>query len=135
MLPTASVPKLTLAAEKVTGALALPETLTLCVPALSVIVRTPEAGPTTIGEKMTAMVHDAAGAMLPMQLFVWVNVPVSATLVTCRGPVPELCTVTLFTLLEVPTICEENEIDAGVTVAAGAVPVPFSTSVCKGPKL
>ena len=130
-----SVPKLKLAAEKVTGALPLPDTSTLCVPALSVTVRTPEAGPTTAGEKVRTMVHNAAGAMLPLQLFVCVNGPVSVTLVTRSGPVPELCTVTLLVLLEVPMICAGNEIDAGAMVAAGAVPVPFSRSVCRGPRL
>ena len=70
VLPTASEPKLRLVEEKVTGALPLPVTLTVCVPALSVIVRTPEAEPTTVGEKTTEMVHDAAGAMLPLQVFV-----------------------------------------------------------------
>jgi hypothetical protein len=135
VLPSASDPKLKLVAEKVTGALPFPDRLTVCVPALSVIVRTPAAEPTTVGEKTTAMVHDAAGAMLPLQLFVWVNGPVIATLLTCSGPVPELCTVTLLALLELPMICEENAIDAGAMVAAAAVPVPLSTSVCKGPML
>jgi len=133
--PSASVPKLKLMGEKVTGALPLPVTLTVCVPALSVIVRTPEAEPTTAGEKVTAMVHDAAGAMLPLQLLVWVNGPVSAMPVICSGPVPELCTVTLLALLEFPITCEENEIEAGVMAATGAVPVPFRTSVCEGPWL
>ena len=65
VLPTASEPKLRLEEESVTGALPLPVTVTVCEPALSVIVRTPEAEPTTVGENTTAMVHDAAGAMLP----------------------------------------------------------------------
>lgn len=84
VLPSASDPKLKLAAEKVTGALPLPVTLTVCVPALSEIVRIPEAEPATVGEKMTAMLHVAAGAMLPLQLFVWLNGPVTATLVISR---------------------------------------------------
>ena len=46
VLPTASDPKLRLVDENVTGALPLPVRLTVCVPALSVIVRTPEAEPT-----------------------------------------------------------------------------------------
>jgi hypothetical protein len=135
VLPTASEPKLRLLEENVTGALPLPVTAMVCVPALSVIVRTSEAEPTTVGEKMTAMVHDAAGAMLPLQVFVWLNGPVTATLVTCRSPVPELCTVTFFAWLEVPMTCEEKESEVGVMVAAGAVPVPVSTSVCNGPRL
>lgn len=125
VLPNASVPKLKLVAEKVIGALPLPVRLTVWAPALSVIVRTPEAEPTTVGENTTAIVHEAAGSMLPLQLFVWVNGPVTATLATCSGPVPELCTVTLRTVLEVPNSCEENDKLVGDTVAAGVVPVPL----------
>jgi hypothetical protein len=135
VLPSARVPKLKLVAEKVTGALPLPDTETVCVPTLSVIVRTPEAEPTAVGEKTTEMVHDAAGAMLPLQVLVWMNGPVTATFVICSGPVPELCTVKLRAVLEVPMTCEEKESDAGVTDAAGTVPVPVSTSVCDGPML
>jgi hypothetical protein len=102
VLPIASVPKLRLVGENVTGALPFPVTLTVCVPALSVMVRTPEAEPTTVGEKTTAIVHVDAGAMLPLQLFVWVNGPVRAMLVICNGPVPVLCTVTLRAPLELP---------------------------------
>lgn len=135
VLATASEPKLRLLEETVTGALPLPVTATVCVPALSVMVRTPEAEPTTVGEKMIEIVHDAAGAMLPLQVLVWLNGPVTATFVTWSGPVPELSTVTFFAVLEVPMTSEEKESDVGVMVAAGDVPVPFSTSVCKAPWL
>jgi hypothetical protein len=40
------------------------------------------------------MVHDPAGATLALQVLVWVNGPVSAMLVICSGPIPELCMVT-----------------------------------------
>jgi hypothetical protein len=133
--PTASEPKLRLLEENVTGALPLPVTVTVCVPALSAIVRTPETEPTTVGEKTTAMVHDAAGATLPLHVFVWLNGPVTATPVTWSGPVPELCTVTFFAVLEFPMTSDEKESDVGVTVAACVVPVPFSASVCAGPRL
>jgi hypothetical protein len=135
VLLTASEPKLRLLEENVTGALPLPATVTVCVPALSVIVRTPEAEPTAVGEKTTEMAQDAVGATSPLQLFVWVNGPVSATPVTCSGPVPELCTVTFFAVLEVPMSCEEKERDDGVMVAVGTVPVPSSDSVCAEPRL
>ncbi len=126
VLPMASVPKLKLEAENVTGALPLPVTLTVWVPALSVIVTTPEAEPTTVGENTTAIVHEADGVMLPLQVLVWLKGPVTATLVTCKGPVPLLCTVMLRAALEVPSNCDEKDKLAGVTVAAGVVPVPLS---------
>jgi hypothetical protein len=129
VLPTASEPKLRLVGESVTGELPLPVTLTVCVPALSVIVRTPEAEPTAVGENTTEMVHEAAGARAALQLFVWPNGPATATLVTCSGPVPLLCTVTLRAVLEVPNNCEEKGKLVGVMVAAGVVPVPPSGMV------
>lgn len=135
VLPTASEPKFTLLAENVTGEVPFPDRLTVCVPASSVIVSTPEAEPATSGENTTAMVHEAAGAMLPVQLFVWLNGPVTVIFVTCSGPVPELCSVMLRAVLEVPMICEEKERDVGVKVTPGSVPVPFNTSVCDGPML
>ena len=51
--PTASVPKFKLVGERLTGALPLPVRFTVCVPALSVIVTTPEAEPTTTGANDT----------------------------------------------------------------------------------
>jgi hypothetical protein len=90
---------------------------------IQVIVRTPEAEPTTVGEQGTVMVHDAAGATLALPALVCVNGPVSAMLVICSGPLPELFTVTFLALLEFPITYEENEIDAGVTAAVGPVPV------------
>ena len=129
VLPTASEPKLRLVEERVTGEAPLPDRLTVCVPALSVIVRTPEAEPTVVGENTTATEHEAAGAMLPVQLSVSLKGAATVMLVICSGPLPLLCTVTLRAVLEVPMTCEEKESEAGVMVAAGAVPVPLRMSV------
>jgi hypothetical protein len=74
-----TLPKLKLVGENVTGALPLPESVTVCVPALSVIVTLPEAAPTTVGANDTWMVHDAAGAIGPLQLLVWLNGAVATT--------------------------------------------------------
>lgn len=135
VLPNASVPKLKLVAEKLSGALPLPVKLTICVPALSVIVRTPEVAPITVGANTTLMVHDAEGASAKLQLLLWLKGPVTAMLVICSSPVPLLCTVTLLALLVFPITCEENEIAAGVIVADGVVPVPESASACDVPRL
>jgi hypothetical protein len=85
-----TLPKLKLVGENVTGALPLPESVTVCVPALSVIVTLPEAAPTTVGANDTWMVHDAAGTIGPLQLLVWLNGAVATTFETCSGPVPLL---------------------------------------------
>jgi hypothetical protein len=135
MLPAARFPKLTLVGETLTGALPLPESVTACVPALSVIVMPPEAEPTATGVNVTCIVHDAPGVTAPLQLFVWLNGPVALAPEICSGPVPLLRTVIVRALLVVPTTCDWNDSVAGVTETDGAVPVPLSASVCDVPKL
>ena len=98
---------------------------------MSVIVTAPEAGPATVGANVTWMVHDAAGAMLPLQLFFWLNGAVATMLVTCNGPVPVLCSVMFFV---VPTACDEKDNVVGVAEALGVVPVPLSGTTCVEPK-
>jgi hypothetical protein len=71
------------------------------------------------------MVHEAPDAMLPAQLFVWPNGPVTATPETCKGPVPVLCNVILFEALVEPATWDEKDRVTGLTEAAGAVPVPL----------
>src|SRR3954452_22834746 len=112
-----TLPKLKLVGENVTGALPLPESVTVCVPAVAVMVMLPEAAPTTVGANDTWMVHDAAGAIGPLQLLVWLNGAVATTFETCSGPVPLLSTVILRALLVVPTTCAEKESEAGVMEA------------------
>ena len=130
-----TLPKLKLVGENVTGALPLPESVTFCVPALSVIVTLPEAAPTTVGANHTWMVHDAAGAIGPLQLLVWLNGAVATTFETCSGPVPLLSSVMVRALLVVPATCVEKEIDVGVIEAPGVVPMPLRVTTCEEPKL
>ena len=101
---------------------------------MSVIVTLPETEPAAVGAKVTWMTHDAAGAMLPLQLFVWLNGAVATMLVTCSGPVPVLCSVMFFAVLVVPTACAGKNSVAGVTAAPGVVPVPSSGTVCVEPR-
>src|SRR5256885_13490205 len=54
-------------------------------------------------------------------------------LVTCNGPVPELCNVMVFVLV-VPTTRDEKDNVVGVIEAAGVVPVPLSVTTCSEPK-
>ena len=135
LVASTTLPKLKLVGENVTGALPLPESVTFCVPALSVIVTLPDAVPTTVGANDTWMVQDAAGAIRAPQLLVWLNGAVATTFETCSGPVPLLSTVTVRALLVVPTTCAEKESDAGAIEATGAVPVPLRVITCDEPKL
>src|SRR6267143_3313428 len=132
--PTANVPKLSLVDDRLTGAPPLPVRPTVWVPALSVTVTLPEAEPTTVGANVTWMVHDAKGAMLPLQLFVWLNGAAATMLVTCSGPVPVLCSVMFFAALVVPTACDGKDNVAGVTEAPGVVPVPSRGTACVEPR-
>jgi hypothetical protein len=134
VLPTATIPKLKLVDERPTGAIPYPETPMVWVPALSVIVTVPETEPTTVGVNETWMVHDAPGAMPPLQLFVWLNGAVAAAFKTCKGPVPVLFNVMFRAVLVVPTTCDKKDRVVGVTEAAGAVPVPLRANTCVGPK-
>lgn len=68
--PTGTVPKSNSLGDQLTGPEPVPERLTVCVPASSVIVRLPEAEPIAVGVKETWMVQEAPAAMLPMQLLV-----------------------------------------------------------------
>ena len=84
VLPIASVPKLNWWETKYRGAAVACEATGLRAGDM-VMVRTPEAEPAATGENTTEMVQEPAGAMLPLQVLVWLNGPVTATLVTCRG--------------------------------------------------
>lgn len=68
--PTATVPKSNSLGDQLTGPDPVPERLTVCVPALSVIVSVPEAEPRTVGVNETWIVQEAPDAMLPLQLLV-----------------------------------------------------------------
>src|SRR5258708_34668266 len=91
------------------------------VPALSVMVTVPGTEPFAVGVNETGMVHDAPGAMLPLQLFVWLNGGRAAIFETCRGPVPVLFSMTFFGFV-VYTTCTENDRAVGVPQASRAVP-------------
>src|SRR6201981_1245190 len=135
LVASTTLPKLKLVGENVTGARPVPESVTVCVPALSVIVTLPEAAPTRVGANDTWMVHEAAGAIGPLQLLVWLNGAVATTCETCSGPVPLLSTVMVRALLVVPATCVEKASDVGVIEVPGVVPVPFRVITCEEPKL
>jgi hypothetical protein len=70
VFPTASVPKFRLVEDRLTGALPVPFKVTVWVPALSLMVRAPEAEPTTAGVNVIWMLQLALGAMLAVQVLV-----------------------------------------------------------------
>ena len=133
--PAATLPKLRVLDEKVTGAFPVPVSPTVCVPASSEMVRMPEAEPRAVGVNETRIVHDPAGATDPVQVLVWLKGAAATTLATCMGPVPVFCKVTVLALLVVFKTCEEKVNVAGETAAAGAVPTPARVTVCVEPAL
>ena len=62
----------------------------------------PERGPTVVGTNVTATVHVAPGARLPVQLSVAENSGLVSTPVTTNGASPELRTVRILAELDVP---------------------------------
>ena len=134
VVPTATEPKSSSVGEIRIGPDPLPERLTVCVPAASLMVSIPVAVPIVLGVKETLMVQKAPTARL-VQLLVWLKGAAVDTLDTFIGPVPVLVSVTLLAALVVPTICDEKPRLVGETVAAGAVPVPVIAMICVAPRL
>jgi hypothetical protein len=134
VVPTGTDPKFSSLGDIRIGPVPLPERLTVCVPASSLMVSVPVAVPTALGVKETLMVQKAPTARL-VQLLIWLNGAAVDTLDTVIGPVPELVNVTLLAALVVPTICDEKLKLVGETVAAGAVPVPVIAMICVPPRL
>lgn len=77
-----------------------------------------------------------AGATGAVQLLMKVNseafAPLSETDDTWSGPVPELITVSVCVVPDVPWVIAGNDGSAGVRLTSGtaATPVPFSARVC-----
>ncbi len=121
------------------GLVPVPLSVTLCgVPvALSEIETLAERPPVADGENVAEIVHVAFGASvagLTGHVFVCAKspafVPVIPTLETSRGAVPLFLSVVVCAALLVPTVWEPNDRPVGVSVTAGAVPVPLSAIAC-----
>jgi hypothetical protein len=81
VVPAVTVPKLNELDEKVTGAVPVPERLTVCglLPASSVNASVPTAEPTAVGENVTPTVHFApAASVAPHVLLAIANGPLIA---------------------------------------------------------
>src|SRR5579863_3491849 len=106
----------------------VPLSWTVCVPAPSVMVSVPDAGPDCVGEKATSISHalDAARE-LPHALAVMAKGPVAATVLMEMAAAPELVAVTESGDEVVPTSTAPKARDGGVSETAfEAAPVPLS---------
>ncbi len=80
--------------------------------------------PMVVGVKTRLMVQLAPAATEVPQLLLWLKSPLAAMLVTERGAVPLLLSVTDWAALLVLTACAAKASEAGENTATGTVPVP-----------
>jgi hypothetical protein len=132
VLPTAIDPRLSELAESVSCPVPVPLNETVCVPALSTILKAPDADPAAVGENVTEIVQVAAGITF-VHVFVCANGAGAVRLVNCRGPVPAFVTVIVLAAVVAPCTTDPKFTDAGLIETAGAVPVPESATVCTPP--
>jgi len=131
---TATLPKAKVAAENVTGATAVPVSVTICGefrPA-SVIVITPEILPVVEGVNVAVMVQVAPAPRVLVHVLLdgALKSPLNAVAMLVDSP-PVFFTVITLPALVVPTAWAANVSLAGVTViTTGAVPVPDSVTIC-----
>jgi hypothetical protein len=105
--------------------------------ALSATATLADRLPEALGENVTEIVHVAftsSVAGLTGHVFVCVKseafVPPTEIPVIANGAVPELVRVVFWTALVVPTAWLANVRLVGVSVTAGAIPLPVSETVC-----
>jgi len=132
VLPTAKLEKPRLAGETLAAVVAIiPErAIVWGLPgALSVMVTVAVRVPAAVGLKATLIVHSAPAATAEPQLFDVEKSPAFepeiAILVRLKLAFPELARVRVCAGVPVPTPSLTNERLVGVSVAAGATPVPF----------
>ena len=84
---------------------------------------------TAVGVKTTVIEQDAPAATGAVQLLVCEKSPVATMLLIVKLAVPELVTVTGDAVLLVPTNTPVKLRPIGVSVTAGATPVPLNGTV------
>ena len=132
VLPTVTVPRLRDVAERVTGAVPVPERITVCglVAASSVKTSVPEAAPRADGEKVMPTEHLAAAARLAPQVLVVMLKPALAAMPpTLSATFWLLVRVTVLALL-VPPRATDPRLRLVVDSVTGAEPVPERETVC-----
>jgi hypothetical protein len=126
VLPATVLLKLRLVTDSVTGALPVPDKLTVWgeMTALSAIVKVPAAAPTATGEKVTPTVQVFPAWMLaPQVLLATVNGPLAPMLVKLSAPAWLLVSVTDLAALVLPATCE-LKLRLVTESVTGAMPVP-----------
>ncbi len=113
-----------------TAPVPLSETLCGLPAASSLIVIEPLRAPVAVGRNVTLTVQLVPAASELPQLFDWAKSPDAAIEVMLNAALPVLLSVTLWALLLVPTFWVPKLSDVGLTLAAGAVPVPLNETLC-----
>ena len=95
------------------------------VPALSVMVMTPDRAPVPCGRKVTVSVQLAPAArVLPQRLFIMKSPPCRLMLAIDSAPLPALKSTTLWGLLGFPTASPPKLTNPLLSNTRAAVPVP-----------
>ena len=132
VFPTVTVPKFIEPVESVTGAVPVPERLTVCglFPALSEKVKVPEAEPDAAGENVTPTVQCPPGARLALQLLLAIaNGGAVVTEAIDKTMDCALVSVTVLDELVAPTTTVLKLKLPGDT-DAGTLPFPLRFTVC-----
>jgi hypothetical protein len=131
VVPTVCAANVRLVGEK-DAAVLVPDKVTVCVPALSVIVKVAERWLMLMGLKTTLMVQVLLPASDVPQLLVCEKsvafAPEKAMLVIVRVVAPAFVRVTFCAVLEVPSTCVGKASEVGFTNTV-AVPVPVRGTV------
>src|SRR5665213_1431609 len=123
------------ASESVAGALPVPVSEAVCVPASSVTASVPLRAPLAVGANATGSEQPVCAASVVPQVFAvsWKS-PVSTGADSAVGVPPVFDTVIVCAAEVWPTMVAANVSEGGVsTIAAGAVPVPVSVAVACPP--
>jgi hypothetical protein len=129
LFPTVTLPKLSVAGERLApGAVPVPVSETICVPAPSLMTTVPVRVPAAVGVNVIVSVHVpfAAIGLDEEHVSVSAKSPLTVTLLMLRALLPLFVKVTDCELLVVFTVSLPNVRLVGDRLAPGALPVPVS---------
>jgi hypothetical protein len=132
VLPTVIVPKLKLLVDNVTGAIPVPDKVTICglFPALSVKVKVPLIGPVAVGDKVKATLQCVPAARLVPQVLIAIENGAAVVIDEIESATAcALVNVTDWFELVAPTTTEPNFKVLADSVT-GAAPLPDRVTVC-----
>jgi hypothetical protein len=138
VVPTVRLAKVTVAGDRVTGKIPVPEVEIICglLVALSVIVTVPLTAPVAAGVKLTEMVHFFPAPTELPQVLVSAKFALATMLEIVNVAVPVFVRVTFLTALVDPTTTLPNprEVGESVTDCADAAPTKSSKVSASPPK-